>query len=256
MTTERSVSSRLHSREEELAALIAEQERDARYGDRVLTERRLSLDYAFDDGLSFSEIIGGPDSSLVALTDEPDSIVRRIPRPQKWTCRQIISAIQKWAKEHGEPPLYKEWKRPNGRGIPSTASVARAFGSWNAAIEAAGFSPRPVGGTSHQEHLQGKRLVRRIRRRKRTAYLTPEKIAAAYVLYDRQGLSMPKLVELLWKSYGYRSRKSCYTALLRAFHAEGFRMRDKREAAALVDWSVRHERARKGGLTASERRAA
>lgn len=211
----------------ELAALIAEQEKDDRWG-HLVDGRGPSLDFSFEGGGTFGEIVG-------YQTSAGESGTRLVRHPGKWTKREIITAIRQWAREHGQPPLNKEWKRPNGRGIPSTSSVVRTFGSWSAAIAAAGFVPRPVGGTT--QPVSGTRLRPRIRTQKRTAHLTPEQIAAAYVLYDRQQLSMPELAEKLWQPYGYQSPNACRTALLRAFHADGFRVRTHGEAGRL--WGAR-----------------
>jgi hypothetical protein len=64
----------------------------------------------------------------------------------RWTHDSILVAISHWQAEHGRPPLLEEWRRGDGS-HPSTTTVQRRFGSWNAAIEAAGFTPRPPGVT-------------------------------------------------------------------------------------------------------------
>ena len=79
------------------------------------------------------------------------------PRVAEWTRGAIIAAIQRWADEHdGEPPSYQAWAPGMAvrRGRPDMAeeyysgtwppgsSVARAFGSWGAALRAAGFPGR------------------------------------------------------------------------------------------------------------------
>lgn len=80
-----------------------------------------------------------------------------------------IDAIQRWATLHGEPPSSADWCWQNARfklkdegralraeaalreGWPSSQGVIAAFGSWNAAIEAAGFRPRaPHGGGGNE----------------------------------------------------------------------------------------------------------
>lgn len=56
---------------------------------------------------------------------------------------EIIDAIRRWASAHdGVPPVYADWKTKSA-GYPASMSAARVFGSWAAAIEAAGF-PRPT----------------------------------------------------------------------------------------------------------------
>lgn len=64
---------------------------------------------------------------------------------KKWTPELIIECIQRFALEHGEAPAAREWMGPRRDGYPGTTSVVHVFGSWNAAISAAGFTPRPPG---------------------------------------------------------------------------------------------------------------
>ena len=81
----------------------------------------------------------------------------------KWTHERIVAAIRDWNLLYGEPPAIPDWnpygartvlgdeeraKRwEKGRGRwPWFTSVVYQFGSWNAAIEAAGFHPRPPHG--------------------------------------------------------------------------------------------------------------
>ena len=71
----------------------------------------------------------------------------------KWTREAVVEAIQVWAAEHGgRPPAAIDWNgvlaREYGREerdmerFPGSNTVQDVFGSWNAAIEAAGFEPR------------------------------------------------------------------------------------------------------------------
>lgn len=65
---------------------------------------------------------------------------------RNWTRPRVIAAIKAFAAEHGRPPFAPEW---NHKGKPATVpyvtEVQREFGTWNAAIKAAGFAPRPIG---------------------------------------------------------------------------------------------------------------
>jgi hypothetical protein len=82
-----------------------------------------------------------------------------------WTRGAVILAIQEWAHEHGEHPAMPDWNpwyarheiNDEARAAraeeniaagrhPWPVSVIRAFGTWNAAIRAAGFEPRPPHG--------------------------------------------------------------------------------------------------------------
>lgn len=72
------------------------------------------------------------------------------PRPQggqaTWTRDSIITAFGDYARgSGGAPPSAVEWQNP-GAGYPCSATVIRLFGTWNTAIEEAGFYPRgPYG---------------------------------------------------------------------------------------------------------------
>jgi transposase len=74
-----------------------------------------------------------------------------------WTADAIVYAIQEFADESGGiPPTATEWNftLAKARGLagperdlrwPLTQTVVNRFGTWNAAIAAAGFEPRSVG---------------------------------------------------------------------------------------------------------------
>lgn len=61
-----------------------------------------------------------------------------------WSPQRIVEAIQRWADEHGQPPRVSDWNRASVD-HPTYQSAVEKFGSWNAAIQAAGFKPRPAG---------------------------------------------------------------------------------------------------------------
>src|SRR5258708_35870194 len=62
----------------------------------------------------------------------------------RWTHDTIVYAITLWYRKHSRTPLTSEWDQA-GENHPSRQTVARVFGSWNAAMLAAGFTPRPRG---------------------------------------------------------------------------------------------------------------
>jgi hypothetical protein len=79
-----------------------------------------------------------------------------------WTRETIIEKIREWAAIHGAPPSAYDWCPPNADRAgspaaeqiratfeagnwPGTFCVCIRFGTWNAAIKAAGFRPRAVG---------------------------------------------------------------------------------------------------------------
>jgi hypothetical protein len=102
------------------------------------------------------------------------------PGQPYWTHERIIEAIQLWAKEYGQPPAKNDWHPPrlkaaaqsalgkahfwterlrisNDDAWPREQTVRNRFGSWAAAIAAAGFEPRPPGRTPRT--LEAKHLA-------------------------------------------------------------------------------------------------
>lgn len=72
-----------------------------------------------------------------AKEPEPDPDHRKYGR--RWTPEYIIDAMQIWEQRHGQPPSQSDWCGRNKGLWPSPATVRRAFGTWAAGIEAAGF---------------------------------------------------------------------------------------------------------------------
>lgn len=64
-----------------------------------------------------------------------------------FTKELIVEAIQEWHLIYGRVPFSTEWQTPRQTGlpdwVPSTRIIYHKFGSWNNAIQAAGFDPRP-----------------------------------------------------------------------------------------------------------------
>jgi hypothetical protein len=63
---------------------------------------------------------------------------------RQWTREAVVEAIRDWAQRHGQQPGVKVALSRKRDGLPPYSIVAREFGSWNAAIEAAGFKPVPA----------------------------------------------------------------------------------------------------------------
>lgn len=92
-------------------------------------------------------------------SEAPDPPQGPRTRHRKWTPDEIVERIRAWADRFGEPPTSLNWgpsmARAHGRpeeadvfvdeapAWPTQAQVKTAFGSWAAAIEAAGFD-RPT----------------------------------------------------------------------------------------------------------------
>ena len=79
-----------------------------------------------------------------------------------WTAEKLIERIQEWARLYGEPPTAEDWspaqaayrraadasvvhKRFYDGDWPGSNTTRQRFGTWNAAIQAAGFAPLSVG---------------------------------------------------------------------------------------------------------------
>jgi hypothetical protein len=101
----------------------------------------------------------GPDAAVrcVQCANAHNGADRKI-----WTREAVVSAMREWAALYGEPPAEPDWNphRADDLGDPDRANrfrlaygrwpwfntVFRAWGSWNAALVAAGFEPRPAHG--------------------------------------------------------------------------------------------------------------
>jgi len=61
-----------------------------------------------------------------------------------WTHERIIALIRRWARQRKRPPAQHEWRKRDGE-WPTAETVRDLFGTWNAAIAAAGLTPREPG---------------------------------------------------------------------------------------------------------------
>jgi hypothetical protein len=89
-------------------------------------------------------------------------------RKMVWTRDLIVARIREWASIHGEPPAMGDWNSwlaqvqyhdhdradrfDSDTHWPWAERVVARFGTWNAAIEAAGFTPRPNHGGGGNQH--------------------------------------------------------------------------------------------------------
>jgi hypothetical protein len=104
---------------------------------------------------------GGPTSGSEGRRETPRcqrcANIHCAAETQVWTRAAIVLAIQEWAAAYGQPPAIADWSRAaryeqaDGQ-WPSYQSAVRRWGSWNAAIAAAGFTPRPPHGGGGNEH--------------------------------------------------------------------------------------------------------
>lgn len=56
-----------------------------------------------------------------------------------WTPDAILEALRTWGEVHGSAPREEDFDRGGYWGVPSTAPIKRIFGTWNAALLAAGY---------------------------------------------------------------------------------------------------------------------
>lgn len=126
------------------------------------------------------QVCGAPTDGSNGAASAPRFCIHCLPRePRKWPAERIIAAIQQWARDHGEPPAMKDWDpwaasvtlgdEDRGRRarrlikagvIPWMTTAVERFGSWNAAIMAAGFKGRaPHGGGGNQSHRRNRRAA-------------------------------------------------------------------------------------------------
>jgi hypothetical protein len=87
--------------------------------------------------------VSGTDPGRIPNLDEPVCANCAGGHYAIWTREAIACAIQEWADEHGGiPPAATDWLRARARNdsrVTSVTNVQKRFGTWNAAIRAAGF---------------------------------------------------------------------------------------------------------------------
>lgn len=136
----------------------------------------------------------------------------------EWPRERIINAIQDWNREYGEPPATTDWNATRARQMgrpdrtdrfldgfatgrwPWFTTVVYHFGSWNAGIEAAGFTPRQADGGG-PNMLRNLRVQRAGLRRQ-----------AIQELCDR-GFRRYEIAGLVWREWGYANQHSAYTSV-------------------------------------------
>jgi len=62
-----------------------------------------------------------------------------------WTRERILGAMAAWGRLHGDAPTAKDWLRSTPE-HPAARTVLTRFGTWNTAIDEAGFFPRGPWG--------------------------------------------------------------------------------------------------------------
>lgn len=130
----------------------------------------------------------------------------------KWDADAIVAAIRLWAETYGGPPKSADWDVATLRDRGDTAAVSRYVGgewppantvqryfeSWNAAITAAGFTPRRhhgrgPGSLTEDDVLRTVALVEEhgLHRAAELLDLTPQGVRVRLRKTNRQELAMP-----------------------------------------------------------------
>ena len=100
-------------------------------------------------------------------SESPEGIAARA-KASVWSRDVIVARIREWAVRYGEAPAMPDWNPWHARNVmrdlgraerfeatthwPHITSVVYHFGSWNAAIKAAGFTPRANHGGGGNQH--------------------------------------------------------------------------------------------------------
>lgn len=112
-------------------------------------EQRAEVARLWAEGKTLREIaaalgMASPESAgVMVVRYRAEGIDLPLRRP-RWTDEMILAAIRTHAAAHGGPPTCREWVAATAS-HPATGTVMYVFGSWNAAISAAGFVPREQG---------------------------------------------------------------------------------------------------------------
>jgi hypothetical protein len=119
--------------------------------EEVLEEREPQAREAFEPPLvaaraSSAAAAVGSGSRSTATDEAASRSSSTWSREVLWTPETVVAGIVRWVAEHdGELPTSTTWMR-KADGYPTTSSVIKVFGTWTAAIKAAGFEPRKRGG--------------------------------------------------------------------------------------------------------------
>ncbi len=71
---------------------------------------------------------------------------------RRTSAEDVIAAIRDYANRHDDFPTLEEWEVGGYR--PSKSAIYRCFGSWTAAISAAGFVPRASNGGGTRQSMK------------------------------------------------------------------------------------------------------
>lgn len=69
----------------------------------------------------------------------------------RWASADVIGALRAWAAAQGRLPRPSDWRHATPGEHPDRSTVRRLFGSWEAALQAAGSTSRPQRGAARHE---------------------------------------------------------------------------------------------------------
>jgi hypothetical protein len=108
-----------------------------------------------------------------------------------WNRETVAEAIARWHREHGATPNAKTWIYA-GVWHPTSQTVRRVFGDWEAALEAAAELDGDLRRHLEQEELRQRRYgSRRVARRRYGLRWTPELITYAMRIWYRRNGRLP-----------------------------------------------------------------
>jgi hypothetical protein len=130
---------------------------DAKRRGRPPTRREWEKAKKRPSGTTVASLFGSGNAALKAagLSTREAGYAGRLSL-RRWTREEITLLLQQDAERLGRPPLYLEWDKPSKK-RPSGSTVQSRFGSWNAALEAAGL------GTRDRRHYNAKLTVEAVR---------------------------------------------------------------------------------------------
>lgn len=102
----------------------------------------------------FGSFVAARDASGVSY--QPGNVKHSATRD--WTREKVCTAVYLWYFAHGRIPRRNEWAQPP-EGYPTANTVLRLFGSWNAAMADAGYTPRRFQKFEKKDSTGGGRLV-------------------------------------------------------------------------------------------------
>lgn len=82
-----------------------------------------------------------------------------LTRPERWSRDRVLEAFYRFRFLHGRLPRSSEWTVSTGE-FPSRHTVRTHFGSWNAAVVAAGYTPQVMHRTEDGYARQAGAAVR------------------------------------------------------------------------------------------------